>query len=414
MYKLEMKSKGISLIALIITIIVIIILAVIVLGATTSTPESANKAVFLADFSEIQEAVAIKRAQNLMPTINNIEADMNAGFTKVMIKKPGESETEDGWVVNLDTLEIKNSKYGNGYSEIIEDTEITFGADAPDVYVYDISGEVYYAQGFKDGDNTIYSPILVKDSGIVEPTNIADWTFDTATGTISKYVGLDIETLVVPNYIGGVKVNGVSGSGMRGITYLKNVKNVLVSNGITSIGDYAFSDCNNLESVTIPDSVTSMGENVFSNSSNSKLTNVTLPNNITSIGKYLFYGCTSLASVQIPNSVKSIGSRAFFGCSNLTSIIIPSGVTSIDIYAFYRCSKLTSIIIPSGVTSINQGTFGNCTLLANVQIPNSVTSIASDAFSGCSALTLITINKADGSILGAPWGATNATVKWNE
>jgi type II secretory pathway pseudopilin PulG len=169
MMKLKNAEKGISLIALIITIIVIIILAVIVIGGAMNTPESANKAKYLGDLSEVQQAVAIKRAENLMPTINNIEADMNDGFTKITMKRTSTGDTEDGWVVNLNNIGIKNSTLGNGYDEVVENSEIIFGDEAPDVYVYDANGEVYYAKGYKDGNDTIYSQTYTKESEIVSP-----------------------------------------------------------------------------------------------------------------------------------------------------------------------------------------------------------------------------------------------------
>ena len=34
------------------------------------------------------------------------------------------------------------------------------------------------------------------------------------------------------------------------------------------------------------------------------------------------------------------------------------------------------------------------------------------AFPGCTSLTSIEVDNAEGSITGAPWGATNATVTW--
>ncbi len=58
------QKKGISLIALIITIIVIIILAAIVIGTALTTPESANRAKFASDMSEVQHAVSVKLADN--------------------------------------------------------------------------------------------------------------------------------------------------------------------------------------------------------------------------------------------------------------------------------------------------------------------------------------------------------------
>ena len=98
---------------------------------------------------------------------------------------------------------------------------------------------------------------------------------------------------------------------------------------------------------------------------------------------------TNNTSLTIPNSVTVIGANAFVGWAGLTSVTIPNGVTSIGTQAFQQCSGLTSVTIGTGVTSI-----GN------------------NAFNKCSALTDIYIDKAEGSVSGAPWGATTATVHW--
>ena len=115
----------------------------------------------------------------------------------------------------------------------------------------------------------------------------------------------------------------------------------------------------------------------------------------------------------IPNGVTSIADNAFYYCTGLTSIEIPSSLTSINNSAFYGCTGLTSIEIPSSVTSINNNAFSGCTGLTSIEIPSSVTSIGITAFNGCTNLTAITVHKAEGSITGAPWGATNATVVWD-
>ena len=54
------NSKGISLIALIITIIVIIILAAIVIGGVFNTPRDAKWAQFCSDYDTIQTATQVK------------------------------------------------------------------------------------------------------------------------------------------------------------------------------------------------------------------------------------------------------------------------------------------------------------------------------------------------------------------
>ena len=59
--------------------------------------------------------------------------------------------------------------------------------------------------------------------------------------------------------------------------------------------------------------------------------------------------------------------------------------------------------IPNGYYSVGSGVFG--TALKEIKIPSSVTTIGSTTFTNCSHLEKITINKAEGSISGAPWGA---------
>ena len=143
------------------------------------------------------------------------------------------------------------------------------------------------------------------------------------------------------------------------------------------------------------------------------ITSIDIPYGITSIGVGAFTRCTSLASITIPNSVTSIGSKAFYSCA-FTSITIPSSVTSIGDNAFYYCENLSSITISNGVKSIGVGAFQDCSALTSITIPSSVTSIGKNAFSRCPALQSITIDKPPYSISGYPWGATHATIKWNE
>jgi hypothetical protein len=95
-----------------------------------------------------------------------------------MIKKSTNSVAEDGWVVNLDNINIKNSEYGAGYTEVDADSEIVLGTEAPDVYICDAAGEVYYAKGIKSGEDTIFAQSYIIGEG--EPIN---WTSNTVTGT---------------------------------------------------------------------------------------------------------------------------------------------------------------------------------------------------------------------------------------
>lgn len=93
-------------------------------------------------------------------------------------------------------------------------------------------------------------------------------------------------------------------------------------------------------------------------------------------------------------------------------LVIPDTAKSIPGMAFYGCSSIRSIVFSGGLTTIGAGAFSDCIYNENVVLPKSVTSIAVDAFQNNPKLTEIIVDGIENSILGAPWGATNATVKW--
>ena len=121
----------------------------------------------------------------------------------------------------------------------------------------------------------------------------------------------------------------------------------------------------------------------------------------------------NFTTFDIPEGVTKIGTSAFNGAVDLTSIDIPEGITSIGNSAFYGCFTLADVGLPSSITSIDVFAFGYCKLLEDIEIPGSVESIGENCFQGCTALETITINKTEGSITGAPWGAPSTTqVVW--
>lgn len=107
------------------------------------------------------------------------------------------------------------------------------------------------------------------------------------------------------------------------------------------------------------------------------------------------------------------GDSYFFARNtHLVSIVFPGSVTEIGSYTFQNCTNLKNVeIADSGLQIIWTGAFEGCTSLKEITIPSTVTNIVNYAFRGTSDIT-ITINKAQGSISGSPWGATNATVVW--
>lgn len=135
------------------------------------------------------------------------------------------------------------------------------------------------------------------------------------------------------------------------------------NNEATSVGKNAFAFCSNLKTVTME--------------------------NATNINVNAFYYCTGLISAKFPN-VQTVYSSAF----NYTSL------TSIT---FNKLAKL-------GSNSDYYGIFEG-TPMTSISIPSTIQTIGLYAFSS-SDIKTITVNRKEGVISGAPWGASGATVNW--
>ena len=156
---------------------------------------------------------------------------------------------------------------------------------------------------------------------------------------------------------------------------------------------------------------TNIREHIFYNCTRLALTS--LPSGITSIGANVFYNCTSLALTSLPSGITSIGNSAFFNCTRLALTSLPSGITSIGQYAFYKCTSLALTSLPSGLTKIENYAFQTCFGLISITFLGKPNSISSNAFNGCTNLKTINVPWASGEVKGAPWGAKNATIKYN-
>lgn len=172
---------------------------------------------------------------------------------------------------------------------------------------------------------------------IVTPTDASAFIFDSTTGTITGFSGIEAD-VVIPYEIDGVKVTTIGNSAFSGWLGLKSV---IIPNNITTIGEGAFSECRNLENVTIGDGVITIGKNAFYNGDHLK--NVTIGDSVTTIGETAFYSCDNLTSITIPDSVTTIAKRVFAWCSNLKNIIIPNSVTTIGTDVFSACNVVTVI-----------------------------------------------------------------------
>ena len=77
---------------------------------------------------------------------------------------------------------------------------------------------------------------------------------------------------------------------------------------------------------------------------------------------------------------------------------------------------LEEVAIPEGFktfyTTASQASLSSATRMKKIILPSTFETITSNQFTACTLLEKIIINKPEGSITGAPWGATNAQVIW--
>ena len=181
--------------------------------------------------------------------------------------------------------------------------------------------------------------------------------------------------------------------------------------GYTTIRPYAFYYCINLALTSLPSGLTKIGEYAFQNCKSLALTS--LPSGITSIGQYAFQNCTSLALTSLPSGLTKIGNNAFQGCTSLALTSLPSGLKIIENYVFQNCKSLALTSLPSGITRIGSNAFQGCTGLTSITFQGKPSTISSSAFNSCTNLKTINVPWASGAVSGAPWGAKNATIKYN-
>jgi hypothetical protein len=256
----------------------------------------------------------------------------------------------------------------------VYNSPFTFNGDFE--YFYDVNGKKAGTYTFGDNGWKITQDV---------PHNDSDYLTSDENGTVTGYTGLKGTGLVIPEYIGSVRITAIKEDTFKGM----GLTIVTIPDSITTIGENAFSR-NRLNSVTISAGITSISSRLFYDN---RLTEVVILEGVTSIGDWAF-GSNHLTSVIIPTGVTSIGDNSF-SHNRLSSVTIPESVTSIGDWAFYD-NSLTSVTIPANITSINDGVF-HSNILTSVIIPDTVISISVDAFT---ANKLVSITIGDNVSIG--------------
>ena len=368
--KKQCNSKGITLIALVITIIVLLILAGVTIatlmgdnGILTKATESKNKQ---AD-GTVEEAIALLWNEYQME-IKSSNSEGIKKSTKIasteIIKIQGE---ETNYLATTATsfwdflLKEKMVIENDGKIKVEELTGQTLdrgnGTGTSDVYKIEKQESTYVLKYYENetSSETIWQ---VEEKTELASTREDFFTFDEETGTITGMVEntskdpngvgyyyeqyyelgkkiISEENIVIPAEISGVKVKKIAGDlgfdtvdgGWNNGAFCRcdNLKTVIIQEGIEEIGAEAFKDCVALTDVTLPDSLKIIGWKAFYRCN--LLGNITIPDNVTTIEVYAFNGCEALKSITIPSSVTEIGNDAFYWCNNLKTITIEAGST---------------------------------------------------------------------------------------
>ena len=135
---------------------------------------------------------------------------------------------------------------------------------------------------------------------------------------------------------------------------------------------------------------------------------------------------SNIKKKEFPETVVEISGGSFY-YNNLESLKLPKSLKKIGDYAFSYYSKLGGINIPKGVNTIGKYIFRNCSCLSSISILGNINQIDEHAFDRYDGkdtfdrydekdtfdVSIISIKGTENSIKGAPWGAENATILWN-
>ena len=136
-------------------------------------------------------------------------------------------------------------------------------------------------------------------------------------------------------------VDGTLLSSNKNLELVEDKDTVVIPPSIKKIGAGAFSGVTNLKKVIIPGTVEQIDSDAFSN--NSLLEEVVIEDGVKRIGAYAFKNCTKLRSIDFPNSVTEMGEAVLQGCTALKSVKLSKNIDKISDYSlliyWYRANN---------------------------------------------------------------------------
>ena len=318
--------------------------------------------------------------------VNVLTLMVECGAAQKIKNKPELSETD----IQALILQMEN-EYGIAPEHSLEGIKIWIAA-----YGKTVLNSIHHAPERHPDTETHYMPLAEIISVPGETADYETEILDDGSLRIKKFIGLERDTVVVPNQIDGMPVRVIGEETFAGCS---GIQKVVISEGITDINDDAFAGCTSLSHVELPQSLINLGslsdsflDDICPNGVfyECALTKITLPTGLSYIGKSVFHECEQLAAVTIPDHINTVESCCFWGCTSLTSIVLPHSLTVIKSGAF-AFTSLKAVEIPESVIEIQDSAFYYCDHLSEIILHEGILKIGKEGFADCPALHTITL-----------------------
>ncbi len=253
------------------------------------------------------------------------------------------------------------------------------------------------------------------------------------TVTITDYDETCGSEVNIPSKIKGKTVTKIGDTeyNVSKVFNSKGLTKVVIPDTVISIGDYAFWG-NSISSLDLGEGVVEIGMEAFVWN---KLTSITFPQSLKKIS-YSAFRSNNLTSLPNLDNISYDGGA--FSDNNLTGDDVfvygknSDGVIDNSILNSYGGCDAGDITIPDSVKTIQEYAFRGVsadsinlirvetiesiaffqTNASIINISNTIKEIPSDAVTQSPNIKTINIDRKEGAIEGAPWGAVNANVNW--
>lgn len=444
--KLTKQSKGITLIALVITIIVLLILAGVTIATLTGDNGLLRKTIeakFKSEIKQYEEELRLSISAEETETLGNrtniinvpkkdLEGNDNENYETDMVKyipsfdisKYGSKlEIRNDELVYIDETnreerkwfgEVQLSlskyfitvnyidKYGNelAESETISTATGLYEVEPKLIEGYEAELPLYEGKTKEDTQITI---TYLQESGdlayigLDESKNETDIEENIVAYTVSGIGNFTGEDLVIPRKhnnkpITNIKISAFSGNSV--------IKIVIIPETIQDIGNNAFDNCSKLMSINI--NAKKIGGVYIASGQNLK--SVYIGNNVEYIGIGAFSLCSKLEKLMIYTDKADFNCYQFQGCILLNEIIVNDynnkyKVIDNVLYSkdekklyMYPNGKVGEFKIPRNVEIIGTQAFRGNIYLNELRIDNNVKKIEFGAFEGCTNINTMYLN----------------------